>query len=244
MRQLLLTGTGVVAAALAAAAAGFEIARMQLPAELATEADRVVASGFGGKNRGHYELEDGGGEFTRIESRFAVLDPLYAANRGKSSFTLEGDDAGDGAAAECAFRERTVTIGVVTFDPAKLAYVCDVRDGRGAALGSLALGEPRPEGFKQRMLAREQRRGVAEIGGVSLELSSVHHYEGSRLSSQVPVGYVLMHGTEPVAALELTDSNPSFMFRSGLAPEVRRAALLAALGLAVLRDPAASTLGD
>jgi hypothetical protein len=99
---------GIIAAAsVAATAGGLDIARMRLPAELAISADRVSASGFGGKNRGHYELENARGEFTRIESRFAVGDSLYAANRGKSSFTLAAEDAADGVAAECRVTERT-----------------------------------------------------------------------------------------------------------------------------------------
>lgn len=241
----LATGIALTATlAAAATAAALEVARMKLPAEL-SGVERVQAQGYGGKNRGRYELGALRGDFTRIESRFAVFDPLYAANRGKSSFTVEGsglDD--DSVAAECTFKERVITVGVLTFDAAKLAYVCEIRDGRGATLGNLTLGEPQPAGFKERVLARAERRGRAEIDGVGIDIASVHHYEGSRLSSQTPVGYLLLHGARAVAALELTDSDPTLILSRDASAEVRRATLVTALGLSVLRDPASSTLGD
>jgi hypothetical protein len=243
--ELLLTAiTATAGLAVATLATAFEIARMRLPPELAADAERVEASGYGGANRGRYALGDLRGDFLRIESRFSVFDPLYTANRGKSSFTLERQGNGKSVAADCSFRERVVTVGVLTFDAEKLAYVCEISDDTGAALGNLTLGEPKPDGFKERVLARAVRRGLAEIGGVRIDIASVHHYEGSRISSQTPVGYVLVHDTHTVGALELTDSDPTFIFHRGASPEVRRATLIAALGLSVLRDPANSALGD
>ena len=218
------------------------LARVELPEELAA-AERLRASGYGGKNRGHFSVGDYRGVFTRLESRFAVLDPLYAANRGKSSFALDGPGIERTITAECRFKERVVTVGVLTFDAAKLAYVCEVADESGT-LGSLTLGEPKASGFKERVLARARRRGVADVGGVQIEIESLHAYEGSRLSSQTPVGYLLTFDSGAVGALELTDSEPTFVLQSGLTPELRRATLIAGLGLSVLRDPVNSALGD
>jgi hypothetical protein len=234
----------VLSLAVAAAAPALQIARMKMPAELATGSLRLHASGYGGANRGRFELGGYSGDFTRIESRFAVFDPLYAANSGKSAFTLEGPDVAGTIAAECRFKERVITVGVLTFDAKKLAYVCAITDGDGTSVGSLTLGEPKPDGFKERVLARAARQGVADLGDVRIDIASVHHYEGSRLSSQTPVGYVLTHDSQPVGALELTDSNPTFFLHSETTPVVRRATLIAALGLSVLRDPANSALGD
>jgi hypothetical protein len=122
----------IAAAALAVTAAtsalALELARMRLPEELFA-AERLPASGYGGKNRGRFTLGDYRGDFTRIESRFAVFDPLYAANRGKSSFTLEGAGLDGPVAAECRFKERVVTAGILTFDATKLAYVCEITEG-------------------------------------------------------------------------------------------------------------------
>lgn len=240
-RRVLAAATAALA--LTTAAAALETARMRMPEDLGTETVRWQAKGYGGANRGHFTLGDWHGAFTRIESRFAVFDPLYAVNRGHSSFTLEGPGVDGSMSAQCTFRERVVTVGVLTFDAKKLAYVCDIAGGSGN-VGSLTLGEPKPEGFKERMLARAARQGLAELGEVRIDIESVHHYEGTRLSSQTPVGYVLKHESRTVAALELTDSNPTFVLAAGASPEVRHAALVAALGLSVLRDPASSMLGD
>src|SRR5262245_47245989 len=65
-------------------------ARMELPDDLAKRVERQSAEGFGGRNKGDYTLGEVVGEFTRIESRWAIADPLYAQNRGQSSFTLAG----------------------------------------------------------------------------------------------------------------------------------------------------------
>ena len=60
----------IVIAALALAATtsvlALGLARADLPDELAT-AGRLRASGYGGKNRGHFSLGDYRGDFTRIE---------------------------------------------------------------------------------------------------------------------------------------------------------------------------------
>ena len=218
-----------------------EVARMQLPDEFAVAATRLPAKGYGGLNRGQFAVGLHRGDFTRIESRFAVFDPLYAANRGKSSFTLDAAGEDRAVTAECRFKERVITAGIITFDATKLAYVCSIEGGES---GTLTLGEPKPDGFKARVLARAERRGLAEIGAVRIDIASVHQFAKSKLSSQVPVGYLLSRDGQIVGAVELTDSNPTFFFRRGLSGDVERATLIAALGLSVLRDPANSMLGD
>lgn len=240
LRKAALAVTALSALALPSARA-LEVARMELPEDFAAAAERLPARGYGGANRGRYAVGPYRGEFTRIESRFAALDPLYAANRGKASFTLEGVADAAPVHAECRFKERVVTVGMLTFDATRLAYVCDI--GGGSA-GTLTLGEPKPAGMKARVLARAERRGLAEIGSVRIDIASVHRYAGSKLGTQVPVGYLLSSGSQVVGAVELTDANPTFVLRNDIAGDVRHAAVVTALGLSVLRDPATSTLGD
>lgn len=221
----------------------FETARMKLPPEFAAAAERMPAQGYGGANRGHYSIGEFHGDFVRIGSRFAVFDPAYASNHGKSSFTLAGPDFDQTVEAECRFSERVVTVGVVTFDAKKLAYVCDIHSDDGL-VGNLTVGQPKPEGWRARVLARAERRGIARVGTVQIDIASVHQYEGSKIGSQTPVGYVLSMDSAVVGALELTDVEPTFFLLRDAEPEVRRATLIAAIGLSVLRDPAESTLGD
>jgi hypothetical protein len=235
-----IASVGIVALA-AWALTAQETARMQLPDDLAARVERQAIEGFGGRNEGRYTLGELTGEFTRIESRWAVGDPLLAQNRGRSSFTVSGPGFDSSLAASCEMRRTAVTVGVVTFDPDKMTYQCDLA-GDGSRL--LVLGEPKPENFRARLLARAERRGEASFGGVTLEVRSVHRYEGSRLQAPMPVGYLLEIGGRPVAAVELTDVDPALYLPVGESAEVRAATIVTALALAVLRDPATSALED
>lgn len=219
-------------------------ARMELPQGFTDRVERFVAEGFGGLNRGDYELGPYRGEFTRIESRWAVLDPLYAQNRGRSSFTLAGPGFDEPVAASCEMRRGAVTAGVITFDPQKLTYECEFTRGGAPFDASLVLGEPKPANFRERALALADRRGEARIGAVSVALRSVHDYAGTRLKAPMPVGYRLEVEGRVVGALELTDVEPAVFLPTAETAEVRAAVLVAAMGLAVLRDPANSALED
>jgi hypothetical protein len=216
-------------------------ARMQLPDDLAARVERLSVDGFGGRNEGNYTLGDVAGEFTRIESRWAIGDPLYAQNRGRSSFTLAGAGFDRPVAATCEMRRSSVTIGVVTFDPDKMTYQCDLAGGESPLL---ILGQPKPENLRARVLARSDRRGEATFGGVTLAVRSVHNYAGSRLQAPMPVGYLLEIGERVVGAVELTDVDPAVYLAPADAADVRSAVIVTALALAVLRDPASSALED
>lgn len=217
-------------------------ARMALPDDLAAHVERLTARGFGGRNEGDYTLADLAGEFTRIESRWAVADPLYAQNRGQSSFTLSGPGFDAPVAAACEMRRASVTVGVVTFDPDKMTYHCNLAGGSGSPL--LVLGEPKPDNLRARVLARAERRGEAMFAGITLGVRSVHGYAGSRVQAPMPVGYVLELDGRAVGAVELTDVDPAVYLPTVDSPGIRNAVIVTALALAVLRDPAASALED
>jgi len=219
-------------------------ATMRLPDELASASARLPFEGFGGKNRGQFRLGDYSGEFTRIESRLAIFDPGYVSNRGTGSFSLSGPGIDGTINGECSFKENVVTIRIVTFDTRKFGFVCDMHDASRGPVGRLTLVEPRPSGMRARLVARSERVGEADVHSVAFDIRSGHEYEGSRLKAQVPVGYVLSIDSTPVAALELTDVNPTLILADSLPDAWRTPTLVAALSLTVLRDPAASTLGD
>jgi len=237
--RMLLVGMAALAALPIAAQ---REARMALPDDLAARVERLSARGFGGRNEGDYTLGDLAGEFTRIESRWAIADPLYAQNRGQSSFTLSGPGFDSPVAAACEMRRAALTVGVITFDPDKMTYHCDLVDGTGSPL--LALGEPKPDNFGARVLARAERRGDATFAGITLEIRSVHRYAGSRVQAPMPVGYVLELDGRAVGAVELTDADPAVYLPTVDSTDVRSAVIVTALALAVLRDPATSALED
>lgn len=229
---------------LAAPALALEAARMALPEGFATAATRFEATGFGGHNKGEFALADYNGEFTRGESRLGVMDPLYVSSKGKSSFSIRDTSGEEILSAECRMGKKTVTIDVVTFDPKKMAYDCDFRSGGNLAGARLVLGQPKASGFKEKLFAADRRRGEAVIGDQHFTIESVHKYQGSKFSSQAPLGYLVESGGQVVAAVDLLDWNPIVFLPGDLQEGTRRSAIVVALALAVLRDPANSALED
>jgi hypothetical protein len=219
-------------------------ASIRLPDELAASSTRLVFAGFGGYNRGNYAGAEYHGQFTRIESRLGVFDPLYVSNRGKSSFTVEDSANAVLLSASCEMRRNSATVRVVTLDTKQMAYQCEFRGSEGSLDSRLVLGEPKREGFKEKLLARERRRGEAIVLDEHFIIESVHEYENSRRDSQMPLGYVLESGGAVVAAVDLLDWNPIVHVRDDVTETKRRAAYIVSLALAVLRDPAHSTLEE
>lgn len=230
--------------AVPALASAFETARMVVPAEFAADAERIAITGFGGRNRGQYRLGSYAGSFERIETRWAVFDPLYAASRARGVFTLSGPDIDGTVSAECGMKKNTVTIGIVTFDPKKMSYQCTFERNGRVMDARFALGQPRPDGARERFLAWDRRVGIADLGDARIALRSVHDIDGTRLASPVPVGYLLEIDGAVVGAVELTDVNPTFYLAAQMPASLRENVLVASMALAVLRDPADSALGD
>lgn len=219
-------------------------AQMQLPEELEAQSDSIRISGFGGRNKGTFQMPGYSGEFRRAESRLGVLNSLYVSNKGKSSFTLRNAEGDEILSADCEMKKGAVTIDIVTVDPKKMSYRCEFRNG-GELLGArLIVGQPKADNMKERFLAKDLRRGESVIFEKHLVIESVHNYKGTKLQSQPPVGYLLRQDGRAVAALELTDVNPTLIVSYEIADELRRSVLATALALAVLRDPADSALEE
>lgn len=239
-----MNAVGALYVLLGLSALGMATARIEIPAELDDAADRLPVTGFGGRNRGSFEFAGYEGEFTRGESRLGIFDPLYVTNRGKSSFTLRRTGSAETISGSCRMEKNAVSIGVVTFDSKKLSYVCDISaDGQPQGV-TFVLGQPKARGFKEKFLAKDRRRGELLLFGHRLTMESVHAYAGTKLGSQSPVGYLLMQDDRVIAALELTDVNPTIIVARDLADDLRQSVLAGALALAVLRDPADSALED
>lgn len=234
----------VIVLLLGSPAFGLETAKMQLPPDFVSQAERHPIAGFGGRNQGSFDVDRFHGDFTRSETRLSLLNSLYVSNKGKSSFLLRDLDANEIISASCAMKKGAVTIDIITFDPKKMSYQCDFTQA-GQLLGSrLVLGQPKAVGAKEKILAKDLRRGEAILFDQHLLIESVHHYDGSKFQSQAPVGYLLRDGERLVAALELTDVNPTLFIVRDAPDKLRQSVLAAALAMAVLRDPADSALED
>lgn len=230
MRLSILTVFVCAAAAVLSGCAALRPAQMKLPGGLAAHTEPGRVTGLGGGTRGTFQLAGNGGSFTRSASRLALFDDLAVIDRGGAGFTIAGPDFAQPVSARCVMRQTTMQIRVIAFTPKKLAYECDF-DGAAARLSlQEAAGSA---------LGRAERRGELVLDGITLTMRSVHDLVGSSLAVQAPIGYVIEYGGQPIAAVELNGTEPQLRLPSNHSDQ-RRAALLAALALALLWDPAAS----
>lgn len=243
-RTRVLAAAALVFVFVSHAVIGAKGAAIRLPDSFAAGSTRIEFQGFSGYNRGDYQGAEFHGAFTRIESRLGVFDPLYVASKARSSFTIEEADGSVLIASECQAVERTATVRIVSIDFDKLTYECSFSGPEAPGDTRFVLGEPKRERFKQKLLAQERRSGEAFVLGREFVFESVHEYQGSKLKSQTPLGYLLTSDGVAVAAVDLLDWNPIVHLSDTLPAAERRAATVVALALATLRDPANSTLGD
>lgn len=244
-----MTGALLLPMALGLNAGALATARMVLPADFTGYSARIELAGFGGHNKGSYSfsLPAGthySGEFRRGESRLGIMDPLLVRNKGRGSFSYREPGSDLHIEAKCEFSKFTINVDNVTFDPKKVAYGCEFRSDSALLGARLHIGQPKRQGMKQKFLARDLRAGEAVHFDQYLTFESVHDYQGTKVASQQPVGYVLRSGDRVVAAVELTDWNPGLYLAADLSTELQRSVLLTALAIAVFRDPAHSALED
>jgi len=205
-------------------------ARMVMPAGLGTTTDRMTITGLGGASSGKYRVGEYGGDFTRSATRLSFFD-IVATDRAKATFSVSGPGLARPVNARCGLAQRTANINVVTFTPRPLQYDCSFDGVPGAALVLQEGSESLAGG-----LGQAQRRGYIEVAGTRLALRSVHQVQGSPLPLEAPIGYLFEADGVAVGAIELNGTTPEVFLPKG--GDVRQAALLAALALALVWDPA------
>lgn len=215
---LLLAACGVV-----------QPARMALPAPLAASAPLEI-QGMGAGQRGEFRVADYRGPYARSATRLEIFEDFAVFDRGRASYTVHGLVAPP-LSARCTVRQTTMTIGVLGFEPKKLAYECDF-DTAGVRF---TLQEARDPGVPKTMQA--ERRGRIDWQGTTLTVRSVHAVEGSPIPLGTPIGYVFERDGRPVGAVELNGLVPR-LWLPAADDDARRAAVAAALALAVFWDPA------
>lgn len=221
--------------------AGIPLAEMRLPPALA-EAPRqtLPIEGIGGGNSGRFYVGGWQGSFTRSEERLALFDSLVT-NRAGAGFVIEGPGISWTIEAACRMREEVIAIDVISFTPAPMAYACEFS----------ADGRPFPARFELQEvrtgladdLSRRQRRGEIALGGEVVQIRSVHRIEGSPFEVASPIGYVFEQQGRTVGAVEL-NGRPRLILAGSVNEGLSRTLTIAALALALLRDPANSALGD
>jgi hypothetical protein len=205
-------------------------ARMALPARLDATAERVSLTGLGAGPRGEFSVAGHGGAFTRRATRLSFFDAV-ATDRANTTFTLNGPAFAAPVSARCGLAQRTATLNVMAFTPRPLQYDCAFE---GVAGARLVLQEG-AKGLAGK-LGQAQRRGFVDVGGTRLALRSVHNVQGSPLPLDAPIGYVFEAEGAAVGAVELNGTTPEVLLPRAVAQ--RQAALLAAIALALVWDPA------
>lgn len=233
--------TVVALALLAAGCGGIPAAEMRLPPALADAPRQTLpVEGIGGGNNGRFYVGGWQGSFTRFEERIAVFDALVT-NRAGAGFAIEGPGISETIEAACAMRERVIEIDVVSFTPSPMAYACEFSaDGR-AFPARFELQEVKT-GIADD-LSRRQRRGEIALGGEVVQIRSVHKIEGSPFEMANPIGYVFEQQGRTVGAIEL-NGKPRLILADSQNEGLSRTLTIAAMALALLRDPANSPLGD
>lgn len=171
-------------AAALAACAGLQAAQMALPETLAGQQPEPV-QGLGGGRSGGFTLAGQEGRFERSASRLALFDNALARERFNARYSSAGVEA------SCRARETSVQVGVLAGSPRPYELHCSFS---GAMQGELVLAGD---------MSGTGRRGRASLGGVALELRSVHRAQGSPLPLEAPIGYLITRQGQPVGAVEL-----------------------------------------
>ncbi|MFT3722474.1 MAG: hypothetical protein QM773_02720 [Hyphomonadaceae bacterium] len=212
------------------ACAAIRPAEMARPAALQA-ADSTPIFGIGGGETGNFTTGQNNGAFSRSATRLSFFE-LYNMRDGGSKFSLSGPDFVDGLEARCVMKERSVTIDIVEFKPAPMAYGCDFASG-GQKLAAVFEVQETAPGFTN----KQERRGRVMLDGSMLDIRSVHEIAGSVLPVSAPIGYVFERNGAAIGGIEI-NGDPVMFAAPGTSLADRRAIMLAAVALSVFWDPA------
>lgn len=222
-----------------AACASIQPARMALPFD-PVAAQTVPVTGIGGGRSGSFAAGGFTGTFTRSASRLAFFDPLYERRDGRTGFMLSGPGIDGALQVDCRMRERTVTLGVISFEPQPMAYGCDMaHEGRRVPARLEVQAHRRGLGG---LMMRQERRGEIALDHVVLQIRSVHDLQGSSIQMGTPIGYIFERDGFAVGAVEINGS-PIVTYAPQADEATRRAVLVGSLALGLFWDPAESVLG-
>jgi hypothetical protein len=213
---------------------------MAMPASLSASAESVTITGIGGQRSGVYAAGAFAGDFNRSASRLAFFDALHERRNGRTAFSVAGPDINGAIQVSCRMRERTINLGVISFEPHPMAYRCDFIHERQSILARFELQAHR-QGVGG-MMMRQERRGEVALDRVVLQIRSVHDLQGSTVQMGTPIGYLFERDGRTVGAVEVNGA-PVITYARDEDAATRRAVLIASLALGLFWDPAESALG-
>jgi hypothetical protein len=210
-----------------AACASIPAAQMALPAELNARAPEPV-QGIGWGREGEFAIGQERGTFKRGKDRLDIFE-IVSFDRASTRYSMTLTD-GRKVEAACRGRQTTASVGILIGQPRPFSFECAWTGALDAHL--------RIEAPSWIPGTRAERSGRFRLGGLTLDVKSVHDVQGSPLPLEAPIGYTLAHEGRPVGAIELNGTTPR-LWRPAGAP-LAEPVTLAALALALLWDPAAS----
>lgn len=219
--------------------AAIQPARMALPQNLASGAVTVPVTGIGAGRSGAFRVGPYSGRFTRSDERLGIFDPVFERRDGRTDFELTGPEIVGSIRVACRAQERTVTLGVLSFEAQPMAFGCDISSA-GSDPARLEVRAHR-EGLGGRLI-RQERRGEISLDGNTLQIRSAHDVEGSGIQLATPIGYLFEHHGVVVGAVEINGS-PVIRHAPQTDPSVVRTLTVAAIALGLFWDPAESALG-
>ena len=223
----------VTAAIVVAGCATIQAARVTVPATLQAQSTWWTIDGIGGMPQGQFTVGPYQGKFTRSASRTSFFDALYERMDASVTFELAGPSLGRPLRADCRMRERSVTLGVVSFSPRRLAYRCEFTIDDGGPERWFELQEQRET---LESLGRRTRIGSLNQASSQWMVSSLHDLEGAALPLAQPAGYLMEREGRPMALVELLGL-PRLLMDEALSDESRTIVVASALSLALLWEP-------
>lgn len=206
-------------------------ARIAMPSDVAPRTDRVELRGIGAGTRGHFDLGGSPGSFVRGAGRASGFGLVHKQGGGRFSVAGPAGELSGG----CDFREDAVKLGdgvQVTARP--FGYRCDFERDGVPIEAFLALDEARGGAAA----FRYARTGSLSFEGQRIAISSIHHFEGSKMPTLTPLGYAFEAEGGQIGAMDLNGSDKILFVPRD--PRQREAVLAASLALAILWDPADS----
>jgi hypothetical protein len=192
----------------------------------------VAVDGMNAGRRGSFTAGEYSGDYERSATRLELFGDFAVFDRGRARYTVNNVGA-QPLSARCTVRKTSMTISIVGFDPKPLAYECDF-DEQGKGVGVRLTLQESSDGVKT---MQAERRGRIDYNGTTLTLRSVHAVEGSPFPLGTPIGYVFEKNGTTVGAVELNGLTPRLWLPQAN-DDTRRAAIAAAMALAVFWDPA------
>lgn len=213
-------------AAVLTGCASLPAAEMRLPASINAERAETV-QGLGGGRNGNFSLSPETGSFSRGRDRVDLFS-VVNWNSASTRYSLMLAD-GSRTEAACSGKEVEVTWKAIAANAKPFSFDCEWRGSRSA---QLKMNAPVVS-----LTMKAERSGQFSMGGITLEVQSVHEVRGSSLPLEAPIGYVFKHEGKAVGAIELNGLTPR-LWRPASGNALREPVTLAALALALLWDPA------